>query len=447
MKLFRKCAMTASMLCMATAAQAQYYPYAAPATLPAPTESRQMAYQNWSNYYEKTPESVQSPAPIPAKDSQVISEGHNNYDSALAGNGWSDGNGNHGAGNDGGCGNGGCDNGCDGGFICGGGYGLLNPCGTRWYGAAAYLHMTRNRPNPYQVSFDTTNPIGQLILNTDTTGDWSNGWEVTVGRYLGCNSAVEFTYWGLEGFSGSAFATDPAGPAGLNTPIDFRSLAFDDGVNPPVPVNAYYDGAQAHHLSRSNDINSLEINYVNYPMLGNNCSHVQMNVFAGVRYFQFKESTSFDTSFGDPEFGVDVDNEAYYSISTTNNLFVLQIGSRISYCFGNRLSVFATPRLGVYWNNMEQSQYIGRGDDVAALDISSNRDICSLMGQIDLGVNYQVTPRWAVYAGYRVVAISGIALADSQVPYLQDDLFGIADTDHNSNLVLHGAMAGVKFNF
>jgi hypothetical protein len=45
------------------------------------------------------------------------------------------------------------------------------------------------------------------------------------------------------------------------------------------------------------------------------------------------------------------------------------------------------------------------------------------------------------------VAISGIALADDQVPYLADDLFGISDIDHNANLVLHGVMGGVTVTY
>jgi hypothetical protein len=66
---------------------------------------------------------------------------------------------------------------------------------------------------------------------------------------------------------------------------------------------------------------------------------------------------------------------------------------------------------------------------------------------LDVGANFQVTPSIGVWGGYRVMAISGIALADDQIPFLADDLFGISDIDHNANLVLHGAMAGVTVTY
>jgi hypothetical protein len=96
---------------------------------------------------------------------------------------------------------------------------------------------------------------------------------------------------------------------------------------------------------------------------------------------------------------------------------------------------------------MSMDYRIATGTGVEALNISSDDDTVSLLAQLDVGVNYQFSPCIGVWGGYRVVAISGIALSDQQIPFLADDLAGIADIDDNSNLILHGLTGGVTFTY
>jgi hypothetical protein len=421
MKLLRKCAMTATVMCAASSATAQYYPYAAPATLAAPpAQMRRTAYQEGHYVPSAIPEAHGAPVPPPqAHHASPV------YDQAM--------------GAPEGCAT------CNGGTgYYGGDFGACGDCcGPSWYAGFTALYMTRNKPNPYQVSFDTTNPVGELILNVDTIDDdWQEGFEVRVGKYIGCNSAIELSYWTLDNFGGTATAADPPGVGSLNTPFDFRSLNFNG-----TPVTDLFDNSQAHRLTRNDEFHNIEVNFVHFPMVCNPCGRMQANWFAGVRYINFRESWEFATSDNDPSFGVDPTGEAAYDIDVDNNLFGLQVGGRGSFNITDCLSVYAAPRFGVFANYMEHDSRIDSGDGISALSISSDETICSLLGQLDVGVNYQVTQRLSVFGGYRVLAISGVALADSQIPFLQDDLFGIADIDHNSNLVLHGATAGLLFQF
>jgi hypothetical protein len=410
--------MTAGVLCAASSASAQYYPYAAPAMLPAPqAQMRPVTYAEPTYAPPVMPEQVQpGAAPVPQAPAPL-------YDSAMSGP--------EGAG--------GCDSG-----LCGEDFGMCGcGCGPSWYASFTALYMTRNKPNPYQVSFDTTNPVGELILNTNTIDDdWQPGFQVSIGKYLGCSSAVEFSYWTLDNFGGQAYALDPPGVGSLNTPFDFRSLNFGG-----VPVTSYFDNAQAHRLTRNDEFHNFEVNFIHWPMTSNPYNRVQASGLVGFRYINFRESWQFATSDNDPNFGVDPTGEAYYDIDTTNNLFGVQVGGRGSFGITDCLSVYAAPRFGVFANYMEHTSRIYSGDGQTALNINSNNTVLSLLGQLDVGVNYQITSRLSIYGGYRVVAISGIALADNQIPYLQDDLFGIGDIDHNSNLVLHGATGGLQFNF
>ena len=422
MKFFRKCAMTAGVLCAASSASAQYHPYAAPAMLPAPQAQMRPAAYNQANYAATGGESIYHPgapaphapapyAPAPVYDSALSApEGCSTCDSGLYGDDF------------GACGSG---------------------CGPSWYAGFTALYMTRNKPNPYQLSFDTTNPVGELILNVDTIdNDWQEGFEVRVGKYLGCSSAVEFSYWTLDNWGGQANAFDPPGVGSLNTPFDFRSLNFGG-----VPVTDYFDNAEAHRFTRNDEFHNFEVNFLHWPMACNPCSRIQTSGLVGFRYINFRESWQLASSYMERDFGVDPANEAYYDIDVDNNLFGVQIGGRASFGFTDCLSVYAAPRFGVFANYMEHDSRIYSGDNQTALSISSNNTVVSLLGQLDVGVNYQITSRLSIYGGYRVVAISGIALADEQIPYLQDDLFGIGDIDHNSNLVMHGATGGLQFSF
>jgi len=49
--------------------------------------------------------------------------------------------------------------------------------------------------------------------------------------------------------------------------------------------------------------------------------------------------------------------------------------------------------------------------------------------------------------GYRVVVLTGMGLADNQVPAFLLDTPEIRDIASNANLVLHGGYAGLEFNF
>jgi hypothetical protein len=49
--------------------------------------------------------------------------------------------------------------------------------------------------------------------------------------------------------------------------------------------------------------------------------------------------------------------------------------------------------------------------------------------------------------GYRVLAATGIGLADNQIPPYLNDIPTIQDIDRNGSLILHGAFAGLTYRF
>ena len=71
----------------------------------------------------------------------------------------------------------------------------------------------------------------------------------------------------------------------------------------------------------------------------------------------------------------------------------------------------------------------------------------SVLSQIDVGLDWQITQCLSARLGYRVVAATGIGLADNQIPPYLNDIPAIQDIDRNGNLLLHGAFAGVTYCF
>ena len=63
------------------------------------------------------------------------------------------------------------------------------------------------------------------------------------------------------------------------------------------------------------------------------------------------------------------------------------------------------------------------------------------------GVDWQITQCLSARLGYRLVAATGVGLADNQIPPYLNDIPAIQDIDRNGNLLLHGAFAGVTYCF
>ena len=381
------------------------------------------------------------------------------------------------AGCDGGCGScGGCDGGCGGGccgfgcngcqncgfgagcaafggaaYGCGGMFGYPPGC-QGWYGSLGAMVLTRDRPNAQYFSANAAVPDQQLMNGRDVTGDWNAGWEVNLGRAFCSGTAIQFTYWQLDSLEDSRNLR-PGGGVFLNTPIVVDLLPDLNGEN----VEDYFDGSPEHRLRRSNQVLNMELNAFSTPWLSNSCGYSGIRWMAGVRWFRFDENLVFGsvagagaidggTSTGD--FGDNGgDHEAYYDVRTENNLIGPQIGALGRYQLFPRLGLYATPKMGLFANQINQQQQLYTGSGIYGFDIRSNKVDVSWMTSLDMGLTYQLNRCWYAYGGYRIAAVAGIALADHQVPQFLNDTPEIERVDSNGNLLLHGATFGIGCNF
>jgi Putative beta barrel porin-7 (BBP7) len=319
------------------------------------------------------------------------------------------------------------------------------PARPLWFGSVYGLVMTRNNPNRTWFSANAANFDDQLLNGQDVSDDWNGGGGVTFGRAFcgsgcgGCGGAgIQASYWMLDPLEDEAVLTGGF----YNTPI-FMSLN-------PLGVgfaDAYFDGSPEHHLARRNEVHNIELNILEYPVFDNNRTF-NVSWLAGVRFFKFDDDLLFSAvrngfTYGDPQ------NTAFYDVDVENNLIGAQLGAYANLWLTERISLFATPKFGIYNNYMTQDQslYLLQANGAPGFDIGTKKNDVSFLAEIDVGVNYRFSRCVTAFVGYRAVAVTGVALADDQVPQFLNDVPEIERIESNGSLVLHGATAGLWFNY
>ncbi len=351
------------------------------------------------------------------------------------------------------CGEGCCDNYCP-----------------RWSVWANGLFMGRNMPNRFWTTYETGNNPNQLLYFPGS--DWGGGFEAGVAYWFGCptgcgngcggnpycnccyQNGIEVVYWGLWGMDGQSSLYSSANQ--LSTPIALGFMDFDN--DPTITPDQYFDNARSHRLTRSNDVNNIEINLLHIPCC-TGCQNFHLMWLAGVRYFRFTDALSFGTLAGtapvDAQFGDDPASEAYLNAAVQNNLVGFQVGGRADYCIHNRWTIFATPKVGIYGNHVtgQNSLYTGDGlvgtfqDSGNALNFNNSENCFSMLASLDVGFTFAFNQNWILTAGYRVVAASQIALADNQYPAFLADEAEWRNINTNGDLILHGGFAGLELRF
>jgi len=64
-----------------------------------------------------------------------------------------------------------------------------------------------------------------------------------------------------------------------------------------------------------------------------------------------------------------------------------------------------------------------------------------------VGFNWALNPTWSVVGGYRLLAASGVALGDNQIPQTFATEGSWRTINTNGDLILHGAFLGVEARF
>lgn len=293
---------------------------------------------------------------------------------------------------------GGCDNGC---------FGLM-PC-ARNYFIGDVLYWTRN---------------GGDVVGTDFGGvynyDWNFGTQVTMGTRTDPLYGHELVYFGL--FELDAGHTDFS-PAG----------AIDARFNPTGGLGygqtyAFFDGEEVTQTASSR-LHSFQLNRTR---LG--WDVVQSHL--GLRYIWFEDEYQLQSRnvFGE---------SGRLSLDARNQLIGPEVGVKLFYDVGRRISFSSHWKLGGYLNAYRSSTYL---ENDGVQELSNSDSGTGFSASFDLGVNAHVhlTQRMRLRGGYGILWLWDVASVSGNFPYTLTPSSGTSTNDSES-AIFHGANVGLEF--
>jgi hypothetical protein len=214
-----------------------------------------------------------------------------------------------------------------------------------------------------------------------------------------------------------------------------------------TPVENFFDGTEHQAIWRTDRFLNIELNGLVQPIY-NNPGRCTVTLLGGFRYFRFQDILTYGsvlTGFNwNSNGGQDA---AYLQSNVTNNLFGGQIGTLLSVSITPRFGVFALPKAGVFGNQINITNQLYLGDGTSIFNYHASQTVCSLMGELDAGFYWWACPNVQFFAGWRVIGVTNVALADNQfLPYMQDAA-GFQTVKSNGDLILTGGFAGMAFVF
>lgn len=335
---------------------------------------------------------------------------------------------------------------------CGGYMGA--DCYCPWYASVSALVMSRSGGRRLWTSNEPPPNEAIQLSNTDIPMSWRWGGEVKFGRRFCCYCvpcAIEATYWTLDSFNGSQ-TTSLYPSSYINTPLITDNISFPLTGSPTA--TAIFNGARRHTVSRHDELHNVEVNFVKEQLAWGCDSPWDIGWAFGVRYFRYEDSLRVAS------LSQNADYDAYFEDTATNSLVGAQLGFDLAYNVGGRVRLFLTPKFGIY-NNFIDSDFQARARQGAGNYVDGVVNVgnypsfpahgsingVSFLTQIDVGVDWQFANNWSARFGYRVLAATGMALADDQYPEYLCDTPEMANPQHTSSLVLHGAFMGITYNF
>ena len=327
-------------------------------------------------------------------------------------------------------------NACD----CGG------ACLLPWYASINGLYMTRSQPNTVYTTAAASDPA---TLGSFSDVNWTWGLQGTLGYRFCCDWAVEGTYWGL-----AAANTDsgPSFPGPYNSLLIGNDVTLTGGSN-QVIAN-YSERSPDNHVWRTCQTQNAEIDFVRTIWSGD-CNRFGCDFLVGARWFRFQDGFVYGA-----ESNASAGDWLYLNDRITNDLIGLQAGFNASCRIADRWKVFFKPLVGGFDNHMTMdynlyavgvsgSQYQAASSLYTSPNypIHATSDGFAFLTQVDLGVDCQVTRHLSIQAGYRVVAVSGLGLADGQIPSNAGYTQSLAHIQHAGSLLLDGEFGGVTFTW
>ena len=299
--------------------------------------------------------------------------------------------------------------------------------------------LRRNYEDPLRIGGLTD---GRAVFSDDIRNGDVSGVGASLASRKANGNGSELVYWGLSDETRSTF----------DNPDFFSIGQFEDLNLDGNTVFQTYNNATSISVFRDFDINNFEANLLrnggNYTTRNGKSGNFEL--LGGFRLFQFDESLRIigngTTSLGRP-------GSTEYRSEADNFLLGGQMGARNEICLSKRLRFTSGVNVGVFNNRSETRQQIFDQDGVKATIASGpnagedfyfedTQDDVAILGELKVGLAYQLTDSWRYHVGYQVLGVGGLALAADQVPLNATDAGLLSRSRTNQSLLLQGLYFG-----
>ena len=324
----------------------------------------------------------------------------------------------------------------------------------RWYAGATGLVMTRTLPSGAATS---VLPGHGVVLTTSNAGaTWPGGVDLHVGRWFGAyqEHAIEAVYWGVYNMGATGSVTDPGN--------HLQAIPQAPGVTVGgSPASSFLQNARSQEISRNDLVNDVEINWVYAPMgrpefFNEGDGPVTLTWLAGFRFFELQDILNYSSLAGTvpagAAFGVNGGaNQLGLNIATNNNIYGAQIGGKADWHLLPKLRLSLVKKFMIGGNSITDTSSMATGNGVGAtfaggapVQVRSTASTFSYLGSLDAGLAWDVTRRWSLSLGYRVVGVGNIAQSDPAWPTSVTSPSSLSHINAAGSTFVHGGFAGFE---
>jgi hypothetical protein len=397
----------------------------------------------------------------------------------------------------------------------GGAYGY----GSNWFIGGGALLFHRVDDQSVALSYNALAPTQTVLSTCNARPIFLPGFEVNAGRYFNCGqNAITFGYWGLFPGEQCHQVTDTASIdlgtrlrfEGIEGPWDTVYNYYENGLVHGIHRSSSYNNAEVNLLGFGLGGAARTLPCVTscaptqacgggacgdascavggcgdggiggcgfggggtgfgcgrgagsfaspYGLAPAACgTRLSMTWLGGFRWFQFCDNFNYGVSTGDLYLNGSAD-DWYYTNNVCNNLFGFQLGNSLNYALGQRCSLYAFGKSGIYNNHARYYTRIGNHDTVATINcnndyngapylVSVSRNNAAFLGELGTGATVCLCRGLSFNVGYRFIGVSGVATAVNTIPLEMKHLGNVSHFNTTSSLFLHGLNLGMAYNF
>lgn len=282
------------------------------------------------------------------------------------------------------------------------------------------------------------------FFSDDVRNDDIVGGGASLTKRNSSGSGWEVRYWGLDENDRRDF-----GPGTSS----FRGL--DDVLYGASTAKSVLDSAENLSVARSTRINSLAFNLLknggSYQSNSGRFGNYEM--LAGFRIFNFDEDFSYGANNS-----ATLPTSLTHSLEADNLLTGFQVGARNEVCLSDHLRLSKGFNVGIFNNRIDSRQAIfdenGTHGTIASglyagtpFTFKDQKNDVAFLGEINIGVIWQLSHKARLNAGYKALGVAGVALAADQIPRGFTDVHALQSANSNGSLLLHGSYFGAEFSF